>query len=153
MTYNESITILHIKHGASKKEVKSAYHKLAHIHHPDKGGDAKKFIEVKRAYDFLMVNDPPSTNGFYSKSAGYGYEARRWYNPFTQEYEDMPPTTGKTTTRSKAETDTRGSDYWGKKMVKEQAILVKKQKIAQLKLELKKEEFQLSMLEFELYNY
>lgn len=39
---------------ASKDEVKKAFYKLAHQHHPDKnGGDDKKFKEVNEAYQVL----------------------------------------------------------------------------------------------------
>lgn len=48
--------ILQISPGATPEEIKKAYHKMAHIHHPDKGGDKKKFIEVKNAYEALMKN-------------------------------------------------------------------------------------------------
>lgn len=34
--------------------IKKAYRKMAMQHHPDKGGSAEKFNEIKRAYDYLM---------------------------------------------------------------------------------------------------
>lgn len=37
-----------------KKEVKSAYRKLALLHHPDKGGDALTFNKITEAYELLM---------------------------------------------------------------------------------------------------
>lgn len=47
--------VLKIPYGSSKDEVKKAFRKLAHIHHPDKpGGDEKKFKEINRAYTDLM---------------------------------------------------------------------------------------------------
>ena len=46
--------ILGVKKGASQEEVKKAYRKLAHQHHPDKkGGDEKKFKEINEAYQIL----------------------------------------------------------------------------------------------------
>ncbi|MEK7662467.1 MAG: molecular chaperone DnaJ [Patescibacteria group bacterium] len=46
--------ILGIEKGASKDEVKRAFHKLAHKYHPDKkGGDEKKFKEINEAYQIL----------------------------------------------------------------------------------------------------
>lgn len=46
--------ILGVKQGASEEEIKKAYHKLAHQHHPDKhGGSEAKFKEVNEAYQVL----------------------------------------------------------------------------------------------------
>lgn len=46
--------ILGVSKGASKDEIKKAFHKLAHKHHPDKnGGDDSKFKEVNQAYQTL----------------------------------------------------------------------------------------------------
>ncbi|MFZ4500204.1 MAG: molecular chaperone DnaJ [Minisyncoccia bacterium] len=45
---------LGVKKGASKDEIKKAFHKLAHQYHPDKNkGDDKKFKEVNEAYQTL----------------------------------------------------------------------------------------------------
>ncbi|MCX6720464.1 MAG: molecular chaperone DnaJ [Candidatus Staskawiczbacteria bacterium] len=45
--------ILGIDKSASQDEVKKAFHKLAHQHHPDKGGEEKKFKEINEAYQVL----------------------------------------------------------------------------------------------------
>ncbi|HLP86476.1 MAG TPA: molecular chaperone DnaJ [Candidatus Paceibacterota bacterium] len=46
--------ILGVNKNASKEEIKKAFHKLAHQHHPDKNkGDDKKFKEVNEAYQVL----------------------------------------------------------------------------------------------------
>src|SRR5271167_3639484 len=46
--------VLGLKKGASKDEVKKAFHKLAHKYHPDKSsGDGAKFKEVGEAYSIL----------------------------------------------------------------------------------------------------
>ena len=45
--------ILGVTKGASQDEIKKAFHKLAHKHHPDKGGDEKKFKEINEAYQVL----------------------------------------------------------------------------------------------------
>jgi len=58
--------ILGLPQGSSAIEIKKAFHKLAHIHHPDKGGDEAKFKEISEAYSALSKN--PS----YS-AMDYGY--------------------------------------------------------------------------------
>lgn len=45
--------ILGISKNASQDEIKKAYRKLAHQHHPDKGGDAQMFKEINEAYQIL----------------------------------------------------------------------------------------------------
>lgn len=36
-------------------EIKTAYRKLAGIHHPDRGGNPKEFIKVRQAYESLIA--------------------------------------------------------------------------------------------------
>jgi molecular chaperone DnaJ len=45
--------ILGVAKNASADEIKSAFRKKAHEHHPDKGGDAEKFKELNEAYQVL----------------------------------------------------------------------------------------------------
>ncbi len=45
--------ILGVARTASDAEIKTAYRRLASQHHPDKGGDTKKFQEVEEAYRVL----------------------------------------------------------------------------------------------------
>ena len=46
--------ILGISKGATEEEIKKAYRRLAHQHHPDKnGGNDKKFKEINEAYQIL----------------------------------------------------------------------------------------------------
>jgi molecular chaperone DnaJ len=45
--------LLGVQKTASQDEIKKAFHKLAHKHHPDKGGDEKKFKEINEAYQVL----------------------------------------------------------------------------------------------------
>jgi len=45
--------ILEVQPGASINVIKAAYRALCLKHHPDHGGDPKKFIEIKAAFDQL----------------------------------------------------------------------------------------------------
>src|SRR3989338_1570285 len=46
--------ILGVEKGTGKEDIKKAYRKLAHQHHPDKkGGDEAKFKEINEAYYVL----------------------------------------------------------------------------------------------------
>jgi DnaJ-class molecular chaperone len=44
---------LGVDRNATPDEIKKAFRKLASQHHPDKGGDTKKFQEIQAAYDVL----------------------------------------------------------------------------------------------------
>lgn len=48
--------ILGVKKGATTDEIKKAYRKLAHQHHPDKGGDPEMFKKINAAYQELIKN-------------------------------------------------------------------------------------------------
>lgn len=62
--------ILGVDKGASKDEIKKAFRKMAHEHHPDKtGGDDKKFKEVNEAYSVLSDD---SKRGQYDQFGSEG---------------------------------------------------------------------------------
>ncbi|MFZ2205245.1 MAG: DnaJ domain-containing protein [Minisyncoccia bacterium] len=62
---------LGVEKGASKEEIKKAFHKLAHKYHPDKKeGDEAKFKEVNEAYQTLSDDSKRSKYDQY----GPGFE-------------------------------------------------------------------------------
>lgn len=62
--------ILGIPRTATQEEIKKAYRKLAHQHHPDKkGGDESKFKEVNEAYQVL--SDPKKKSSY--DNFGFAY--------------------------------------------------------------------------------
>lgn len=65
---------LGVKKDASKDEIKKAFRKLAHEHHPDKkGGDAAKFKEASEAYSTLSDDSKRAQyDRFGSAGAGFG---------------------------------------------------------------------------------
>jgi DnaJ-class molecular chaperone len=71
-------------------EVKKAYRSEALKHHPDKGGDVKKFSLAKRAYDKLMSNIKHAKQfvgkkkGFVETAAGEVIETVNWSEIFSK---------------------------------------------------------------------
>jgi len=76
--------ILGVKTSATQDEIKRAYRKLASQHHPDKGGDVKKFQEIEEAYRTLSDTekraqyDNPQPNfgqfGFSNGPQGFDFD-------------------------------------------------------------------------------
>lgn len=62
--------ILGITENASQDDIKKAYKKLAMTHHPDRGGDNKKFQEISQAYDTL--SDPQKKSQYDAQLRGFG---------------------------------------------------------------------------------
>lgn len=80
--------ILGISKNASKEEIKKAYRKLAHEHHPDKhGGDEKKFKELNEAYQVLSDDTKKAQYDQYGRvfegggsgfgAGGFGFDFNR----------------------------------------------------------------------------
>ncbi len=67
---SDHYSTLGVSKTATADEIKKAYRKLAAQHHPDRGGDTKKFQEVQAAYDTLSnpdkraAYDNPQPQGF-----------------------------------------------------------------------------------------
>lgn len=102
--------ILGVEPTATSAQIKTAFRALAHTHHPDKGGDEKKFKEINEAYQTLshakkraeydrFGSAAQSFSGFsgggyggaaqdfggFGNTAGYGgFENARYYTTFTR---------------------------------------------------------------------
>jgi curved DNA-binding protein len=61
---------LGVKTSADADEIKRAYRKLASQHHPDKGGDVKKFQEIEQAYRTL--SDPQARAQYDNPQPNFG---------------------------------------------------------------------------------
>ena len=72
---------LGLERSASADEIKSAYRKLAMKHHPDRGGDEKKFQEITEAYETL---GDPNKKAFYDQG---GHQPQG--NPFGQGFHEF----------------------------------------------------------------
>lgn len=87
---------LELRPGATKEEVKKAFRRLAHIHHPDKGGTAAKFNQISTAYRALVNSAPDVGVGstetgesFWSKSAGTYTNQQEWAQRHMYEDDDV----------------------------------------------------------------
>ncbi len=66
--------ILSVAKNASTAEIKRAYRKLAHEHHPDKGGEHERFKKVNEAYQVLS---DPQKRAAYDQFGKAGADAAR----------------------------------------------------------------------------
>lgn len=73
--------ILGITRFASLEEVKHAFRKMAHIHHPDKGGDEAKFKEINEAYQEICKEKEKEKN----RPSSFDDSWEPNDNPFTAE--------------------------------------------------------------------
>lgn len=62
--------ILGVSKDASQEEIKKAYRKLAHKHHPDKGGDEEEFKKVNKAYQTLSDKEKRKQYDRFGKANG-----------------------------------------------------------------------------------
>lgn len=73
MSNKDYYQILGVSKNASKEEIKKAFRKLAHEHHPDKGGDANKFKEISEAYSVLSDDQKRSQYDTYGSAGPSGF--------------------------------------------------------------------------------
>ena len=68
--------ILEVREGATTKEIRDAFRKLALEHHSDRGGDIEQFKKIKQAYDDLKLGKkyPDSPEERLKKSKVYTFD-------------------------------------------------------------------------------
>ncbi|MBL7021790.1 molecular chaperone DnaJ [Patescibacteria group bacterium] len=73
--------LLGVDKNASKDEIKKAFRKLAHEHHPDKGsGNIDKFKEINEAYQVLSNEDKRHQYDQFGSSGPFGFDGARANN-------------------------------------------------------------------------
>lgn len=69
---NDPYETLGVARDASTDDIKKAFRKLSHQHHPDKGGDAQKFQEINAAYQILSNPDKRAQYDRFGAAGGPG---------------------------------------------------------------------------------
>ena len=89
---NDHYATLGVARTATADEIKRAFRKLASQHHPDKGGDTKKFQEIQAAYETLgdeqkraAYNNPQPPHPF--GGAGPNFDFNEIFNMFGAKFQ------------------------------------------------------------------
>lgn len=88
----EYLKILGLDKGASKTDVKAAYHKLALQHHPDKSGThatSETFTKITEAYEFLMAWDGPYDDPIFQQNEAWAEIFETLLSNFVQKMSKM----------------------------------------------------------------
>jgi len=81
-------SVLGVSKTATDKEIKTAFRKLAAKHHPDKGGDSKKFVQIKDAYETLI--DPQKRAEYDNPQPQFGQYQRGFdFNNVNPDIQDL----------------------------------------------------------------
>lgn len=75
--------ILEITPPSNQEEIKKTFRRLAHVHHPDKGGDEAKFKELNEAYQTLSDE---YKKGDYDRRHGFRDAVYNKEFNFTEEF-------------------------------------------------------------------
>ena len=57
MTKSQALAILQVSSTTSTEDVKRRFLQLALEHHPDKGGDTETFVQLRKAFECLQLNE------------------------------------------------------------------------------------------------
>ncbi len=96
MAGKDYYNILGVSKSASQAEIKTAFRKLAHQHHPDKGGDVAKFKEINEAYQVVGNEQKRKQydqfgSNFNSNTGGFDFSGfqRGGFSGQNVNYEDL----------------------------------------------------------------
>jgi len=84
--------ILGVSEDASQEEIKKAYRKLAHEHHPDKGGDEEKFKKINKAYQVLSDEEKRSKYDRFGSApggSGQGFGSAQGFGAGSFDFDDL----------------------------------------------------------------
>ena len=93
MAGKDYYAILGVSKTAKPDEIKAAFRKLAHKHHPDKGGDEAKFKEINEAYQVLSNEDKrrqyDQFGSGFENMAGGGFDFGGGFSGAKVNFEDL----------------------------------------------------------------
>ncbi|MDX1535840.1 MAG: DnaJ domain-containing protein [Candidatus Spechtbacterales bacterium] len=79
MANKDYYKVLGVDKSASQDEIKKAYRKLAHKHHPDRGGQEDEFKKINEAYQVL--SDPKKRKQYDQFGSSYENMGGQGFNP------------------------------------------------------------------------
>ena len=83
---NNPYDVLGVNTNSTDEEIKSAYRRLAKKHHPDAGGDQKRFAEISSAYDSIKDSNSRET---YHQPHPNGNSFQHHYGDFNDIFNQM----------------------------------------------------------------
>ena len=86
---NDPYQILKVLPSSKLEDIKKAYRELVKIHHPDKGGDAKKMLEINAAWEILKKNHKNLNVNKFNKSKSKNQNEFKNENIKTSNSEDI----------------------------------------------------------------
>ncbi len=131
--------ILGVNRNSSQDEIKKAYRKLAAQHHPDRGGNTKKFQEIQAAYDTLSdlqkkaeYDNPQPQGGFHFHRGGFPPEFDNFFEQaFGGMFHRRPQ---KNRTLNLKTSITLEESFWGKDFISNIKLPSGKEQLLEIKI-------------------